>query len=100
MTIKRETEDSCVTINTGESGVIARLVIVTAAVKMELVGVDKKSDKEAENLLKQFSLKNVQATKFEMKLEDRRRVWKEVFLCSEIQPVSSVQVRLQKYMAR
>ena len=46
---------------------------------MELVGVDKKSDKEAENLLKQFSLKNVQATKFEMKLEDRRRVWKDVF---------------------
>eukprot|EP00091_Calanus_sinicus_P010095 TRINITY_DN23458_c0_g1_i1.p1 TRINITY_DN23458_c0_g1~~TRINITY_DN23458_c0_g1_i1.p1 ORF type:complete len:181 (+),score=32.80 TRINITY_DN23458_c0_g1_i1:89-631(+) len=46
---------------------------------MELVGVDKKSDKEAENLLKQFSLKNVQATKFEMKLEDRKRVWKDVF---------------------
>jgi len=52
---------------------------VRAAEKMELVGVDKKSDKEAENLLKQFSLKNVQATKFEMKLEDRKRVWKDVF---------------------
>jgi len=46
---------------------------------MELVGLDKKSEKDAEKVLKHFNETNVQATKFEMKLEDRRKAWKDVF---------------------
>jgi len=46
---------------------------------MELIGVHKKTDKEAETILRQFRDTNVQATKFELKVEDRKKVWQDVF---------------------
>jgi len=46
---------------------------------MELVGVDKKSEKEAEDVLNKFSVKNAQSVKFEMKLDERKNVWKDIF---------------------
>jgi len=46
---------------------------------MELVGVDKKTGAEAEKLLIQFRDANVGATKFDLKVEDRKNVWRDVF---------------------
>lgn len=43
----------------------------------------KKSDKDAEKVLKEFSTNHAMATKFDLKLEDRKNVWKNVFAILE-----------------
>jgi len=51
----------------------------TLAAEMELLLLDKKEGKDAEKLLKGFNDKQAQSIKFEMKLEDRSKVWRNVF---------------------
>jgi len=46
---------------------------------MELLGLDKKPVKEAEKLLKQFNENHALATKFDLRLEDRKNVWNQLF---------------------
>jgi len=46
---------------------------------MELLSLDKKPDKDAEKLLKQFNENHALATKFDLQLEERKNVWKNLF---------------------
>jgi len=47
--------------------------------EMELIGVHEKTEKETESLLKLFLNRNVQSTKFELKVQERKTVWVDVF---------------------